>query len=245
MISSKLEIISSFQESLWINIDLINKESLIIGCIYRSPSSDDVNNDYLFELMKHFTRNTSNQVLLLGDFNYPLIDWESSVALTGIKGKEHKFIEVLRDCFLFQKCTEPTRLRFNNKPSLLDLVLVNNIDSVEDIQYESPLGKSDHRVLQFELNCIVKKVKYTKLKYYYNKANYEAINNSLLGIDWSIILGSDDVDEQWNAFKNCIDKEIATHVPTKLIKSDSVKRIPLDDQQRKLIKEKHKLYEKY
>ena len=40
--------------------------------------------------------------------------------------KEFKFIEKLRDCYLVQHLTEPTRGRGTNEPSLLDLVLTGD-----------------------------------------------------------------------------------------------------------------------
>ena len=62
-------------------------------------------------------------VLLLGDFSYPKLECKIMCTLVpSIKGKEFKFIEKLRDCYLIQHITEPTRGRGTTEPSLLDLV---------------------------------------------------------------------------------------------------------------------------
>ena len=45
-----------------------------------------------------------------------------------------------------QHITFPTRARGSNEPSLLDLVISND-DFIDNIEYLSPLGKSDHSVL--------------------------------------------------------------------------------------------------
>ena len=39
----------------------------------------------------------------------------------------------------------PTRARAQNEPHILDLVLTDN-EIIDDIEYLSPLGKSDHAV---------------------------------------------------------------------------------------------------
>ena len=61
-------------------------------------------------------------------------------------------IEVLRDCFLEQVITENTRARGTNVPSLNDLVLCNDRELINNINYLSPLGKSDHCVITFTYN---------------------------------------------------------------------------------------------
>ena len=45
----------------------------------------------------------------------------------------------------------PTRKREGQRPSLIDLVLVNDEEIISEIEHHSPLGKSDHDVLIFDL----------------------------------------------------------------------------------------------
>ena len=54
---------------------------------------------------------------------------------------------LIRDNFLFQHITMPTRGRLGNKSNILDLIFTNEEGMIEDVTYESPLGKSDHDVL--------------------------------------------------------------------------------------------------
>ena len=46
---------------------------------------------------------------------------------------------------------------------MLDLVLIDNEQRIENLQYESPLGKSDHGVLRFEYLRKIKKMEKGKL----------------------------------------------------------------------------------
>ena len=53
--------------------------------------------------------------------------------------------------FLQQMVKNPTRRREGQRSTLDDLVLVNSESIVSEITHFSPLGKSDHDVLKFDL----------------------------------------------------------------------------------------------
>ena len=53
-----------------------------------------------------------------------------------------------------------TRFRVNQQPSVLDLIMSNEEDMVVDLEFLSPLGASDHKVLTFQFNCYCS---YTKI----------------------------------------------------------------------------------
>ena len=75
--------------------------------------------------------------------------------MTTASNEQHNstlFIESIRDSFLFQHVTEPTCIRENNEPSILDLIFTNEEEMVSDIQYESSLGIGDHLILSFKFN---------------------------------------------------------------------------------------------
>lgn len=48
---------------------------------------------------------------------------------------------------------KPTRLRINQEPSTLDLLLVNDINNIPGMKYLDPLGASDQVVLKVEYKC--------------------------------------------------------------------------------------------
>ena len=69
---------------------------------------------------------------------YPNIKWErESIESNTV---EDKFIENIRDNFLFQHITMPTRGRLGNTSNILDLIFTNEEGMIEDVMYESPLG---------------------------------------------------------------------------------------------------------
>ena len=142
-----------FKESVWCKIQLQNHDSLILSCLYRSPNSNDDNNQALEDLLKNISNRRESHKLLLGDFNMPEINWESNTTTVGEDHKATKFVECIRDTFWFQHVKQPTRVRQGNEPSVLDLIFSNEENMVEKVNFLSSLGKSDHLVLTFNLIC--------------------------------------------------------------------------------------------
>ncbi|VDI15853.1 Hypothetical predicted protein [Mytilus galloprovincialis] len=92
----------------------------------------------------------------MGDFNYPEINWETwNTKGDRPNSTENKFLEALQDNFLYQHTTKPTRWRGADTPHTLDLLITNEEEMISNLEYMSPLGKSDHCVLSFDFNCYV------------------------------------------------------------------------------------------
>ena len=83
----------------------------------------------------------------MGDFNYREINWDHWVSNTSETHYSHEFIESVRDSFLHQFVDFHT--------SLLDLVFANDELLIENIDQFSPVGKSDHVIITFNIVCVV------------------------------------------------------------------------------------------
>ena len=66
---------STFKESCWCEIVLRNNEKLLLGAIYRSPSSGTANSLRLNQLISTAVGLKYDYTVIVGDFNYPNIDW--------------------------------------------------------------------------------------------------------------------------------------------------------------------------
>ena len=53
------------------------REKLIVGCIYRSPHSTKENNEKLCQLLQEVSDMPCNQIMIMGDFNFPNINWKT------------------------------------------------------------------------------------------------------------------------------------------------------------------------
>ena len=92
------------------------------------------------------------------------------------------------------------------------------------------LGKSDHGVLSFQLNCYVDKMLHIKQRRNYNKGDYEKLRNELR-IDWNSLLDplQHDIDNQFMAFQEKLEAACDRCIP--YIKSMSEvkwRRPPID-----------------
>ena len=108
--------------------------------------------------------------------------------VTILKHNSINLYNVFRTIFLYKHVNKPTRWRGTDSPHVLDLVFTNEENMVSEMEYLSPLGKSDHCVLQFQFNC------YTKLKIdrrqnmSYDKGNYAEFNKEVASIKWKEFL---------------------------------------------------------
>ena len=61
-----------FEESVWTQIKLNNKDMLLLGCIYKSSSSSPENLDELNKLLTTVSKEKKfSHIMVMGDFNFP------------------------------------------------------------------------------------------------------------------------------------------------------------------------------
>lgn len=231
-----------FKEAVWCTFKAGNNESVLVGCIYKSPSSTDDNVEKLNNLLVDAASRSFDKVCIIGDFNYPSVCWEGAWSST----KDNRFVESTRDAFLHQMVRQPTRRREGQRSTLDDLVLVNDVTLVSDIINHCPLGKSDHDVLLFKLYVQEKEAETEATdRYDLYKGNYDEMRKEFAGLDWTN-LQELDVEECWLEIKNCIEQAMTKHIPK--VKCNSGKRRKpawLNAKARKSVKKKHKLYKRF
>ena len=136
---------TEFIEFIQAGIKTQSGSNILISCIYRSPSEN--NDDCARELpditsIKKFCNTKFDCILRMGDFNFKEINWVDQNTSVGTVHISSKFLEVVRDSFLFQHVKQPTRYRNENTPSLLDLVFTNEKGMIETIDHCSPLSET-------------------------------------------------------------------------------------------------------
>ena len=94
----------NFVEHIWIQVTLRGHDSLLVDCIYRSPSSDIYQSTInLCNLM--LSLQGYSHVLICGNFNYPNINWSSLSCSTSYS---QMLLDAIHDSYLSQHVTEPT-----------------------------------------------------------------------------------------------------------------------------------------
>ena len=109
----------------------------------------------------------------------------------------------------------------DQRPSLLDLILVNDDEMISNINHHSPLGRSDHEVLLFELYLPKEqKISTNNMSYEFKKGNYNKMRENCSEINWEI-LNDLKVNEAWEIIKNNVIKLMTEHIPQKKVNSGS------------------------
>ena len=234
---------NKFQEQLWCTVRGGNDETVLVGCIYRSPNSDDQNNTELFNMLKSEKMSKFNKICIVGDFNFPDVNWDG--VWNGNKSNE--IIENFRDALLIQKVTKPTRFREGQKRTMDDLVFVNEESLISDIEYGDPLGKSDHLFLSFELYVPkVKTKENSKYKFNLQKGDYNKMRGMFTKNIEPLLKDDQEIEEMWNVLKQEVVKCMDICIPkTKCNQNKKCTPLWMNDKVLKKIKKKSKLFQRY
>ena len=109
---------SPFKEHLWIKIPLGGQDQLLVGCIYRSPTSNgDVSTRNLVDLLQTCCTERYSHIVIAGDVNMPQVEWADNFSHAPDGHFTHTFIEGIQECGLLQQVTRATRYREGEIPS--------------------------------------------------------------------------------------------------------------------------------
>ena len=159
---------------------------------------------------------TDGNVIILGDFNTPDIDWHT---LTVDSNFSIQLCNLIFQYNYSQVVTSPTHEHGN----LLDLVITNNDDIISDVQVhsEGTFIKSDHYLVSFKLKSILNhkpdSCPITILDY--SKANYDGLNQFLSSTDYSTCYQSENVEFVWSFVKSLLLQGIRRFIPTIKLKT--------------------------
>ena len=150
--------------------------------------------------------------LVLGDFSYPDIRWDIGDAQSGTKQEE--FMKTINDLYWLQNVNDVTRVRVNNKPSILDLAFTKSSKETDYLKFNPCLGKSDHLVLVFSI-CVEELLGHKKMppRRDYSRVNYDEIRAKLNEIDSAVEFSDKDVNKCYEIFLKIHDKIIEKCVP--------------------------------
>ena len=140
------------------------------------------------------------------------VDWSSWTTKNNSDLIGINFVSCLRNNLLLQHVNCATRARGSAEPHILDLVISND-DFIGDINYLSPLGKSDHSVLNFVCKLKPSHV-CTEKKLNYNKGDYDGLRR-FMNRDWEQTFGNHlgNVNSLWTTFKSILNDGIKKYIP--------------------------------
>ena len=181
----------------------------VVCCIYAPPDSTVL---YISSLVNYLTdiASSSSKCIIVGDFNFPDIDWSS---LQGSSFLSNYFCEFIFDCNLTQHVTEPTHVKGN----ILDLVLTSPSITIDQLSVNSSsdANLSDHFLIHFIPFCNISSTVKSKPGYVYDfsKANYNSMCDFLLDSDFSALFESMDIEFVWSVIKSFILEAVFLFTP--------------------------------
>ena len=206
-----------YEDSVWCEIKCEGKP-IIVGVVYRTPSSNNDNNDLLLDLFSVCdVYSDKAQIIVCGDFNYGAIDWENNCVDTEGQNvvNARKFLDMYNDLFYHQHVDEWTHNRGMENPSRLDLILTKNDLEVENLRYLAPIGSSHHSVLLFELvveGSVVEMVD-ESLRYSHYKGDYVKADSMFKETDWDSLLSDNQASQMYYDFSSRCSQVIDECVP--------------------------------
>jgi hypothetical protein len=195
-------IISTFSEHIFVECRQSGGEKMLLGLIYRSPNSPAENTAELNKLMLQASALSAGVTVIMGDFNFPEINWETELSAAGPGHVATTFLKATKDCFFVQHQKEPTRYRQGEKANVVDLVFTNGEEIISDISTIAGLGKSDHFSLLITLNSTVKQQQNPK-RPNFNKTDFEALKQILAECSWDELQDLS-VNDTWARIKEKI-----------------------------------------
>jgi len=227
---SAVKCVSVAIDSLFNDLDIIcidivstnNPVRLIAG--YRPPSSDTAAEALTFT--KNFINclsmlcNVDSSIVLLGDFNFPSIDWTNLQFIID-SNRCSTLFSIFASQFCFEQLVpEPTRITLGGKSSLLDLVLCNDRIIVCDVNVVEPFSTSDHCAVNFKINCPSKSaiMPAHELRSF-SDADWVTISGFLNNCDWCDVFNDcNSADDCSCAFYKKLNEAISNFVPLKRFK---------------------------
>ena len=241
-----LETTDSLHDQVWVEVKVTGSDTLLIGILYRSPGIINNDNDKMLNSIKyHCNKKKYSHIMIMGDFNFPSIDWNHwSTNSDDPEKQPNKFIECMRDCYLYQHILKPTRARQHNQPHILDLIFSNEETMIENMRHLSPLGKSDHEVLEFDFRCNAERVVKENLhRYCLDRGDYESMRQELKD-GWEEIELIESIDGKWEFLKNRIQNAANKYIPKKRVGQKRT-GVPLPPEVRALVRKKNTAWVRY
>ena len=176
--------IVKFDCATWSTILLSDGKRLLVGVIYRSPNSPDINNDKLLTILKLAATTNSDYIMVCGDFNLPKISWSTSQCLEADTSFSAQFLDVIETLNWSQHAKANTRYR-GSQSSCLDLIFTNEEGMVEEVSELPPIGKSDHVCQKWDV--VVKEALYKNtsvLRPNFKRADWKKIKTDVTDLSF-------------------------------------------------------------
>ena len=203
---------NDFSEYLVVESKINGDETLLFCLVYRRQDLPKENCENLNKLFEALSQHKATHKLIVGDFNFPELDWSTETSRVSENHTATKFLKTTKDSLFIQHQKTPTRQREGQRSNTLDLVFTDCEEIIEELLVEAPIGKSDHFSLLMKLSASITKVNKTPRRNF-RKTDTNVLKKELKEINWDDELQGKDVNESWLKIKSKIEEAIEKSTP--------------------------------
>ena len=217
--SAPVNKLNNSSESIWCKIKIQGKTHFISSW-YRPPNAP---HDMIYQLKEQIDNTLKSRkheqpyIHIMGDFNYPKIDWEELVnkvdgsCLCDSEGQS--LIDIMNEASMEQLISFPTR--GNN---ILDLFITTYPGLFKNTR--SSVSLSDHDAIQTTLKCIPqRKIRPERKIFQYSKGNYSQMREETKAFSkekyFNGYHNKRSIEENWKMIKSFIEETTNANIPTK------------------------------
>ena len=160
--------------------------------MYSSTSHKESTDEFFYRQLGEISGSVA--LVLMGDLNFPDINWEYH---TAVMSRSWKFLKLVRGNFLSQVLSEPAR-----KDALLDLLIMTREALVGDVMVGGCLGHSDHEMVEFKLLSVKRKKDSRVATLDFRRANFKVFRELFSRVPWESAFEDLGVHECWSFFKD-------------------------------------------
>ncbi|KAK6058984.1 endonuclease/exonuclease/phosphatase family protein, partial [Cooperia oncophora] len=196
---------------------------LIVVLAYRSPSCSSVTFSEFIAFLQELLEEFSGHIIILGDFNFPLIDWVTMTHRGNISTTSSlSFLTFAKSFGLEQMVTSPT-----HGLNILDIVLVSDPRILEGMCILPPFSTSDHNGIGFNIAGFHPISAHSNKYRCFSRCDYGSVISALSKIDW-VALNSASCDSNmfYTELLNICHSLIDEHVPLCMSSSKKADKFP-------------------
>ena len=240
------ELRSSEEEHIWLNVN-INNLKMFIAVYYRPPNHDS---DHTSRFIEDFQEQIQNvylfqpdYVFITGDFNDRRFDWSDKHVNSDLK---NTFYDFLRGNGLYQLVNIPTYITERSRPTLLDLFITDAPHLVKNCYVDPPVGSCHHCPIYTEIKLkLINELSYTRKIWLFKNANFENLNDYILGLPWYDVLDDGNVNTNVENFYKIFMDVCSYFIPNKCVQIRPRDKPWMTGHIRRLLRKRNRCYKKY
>ena len=204
-------------ESIFIELNNNINKSILIGNIYRHPSSSlhTFNRDFLSEIMAKIAK-IKKLCILTGDWNADILQIDND-------NNTCEFFEILSTFSFKPLILQPTRVTLSSS-TLIDNIFLNNIEMASQ-GGNITTSLSDHFCQFTIIDCFdhLSKTKKTRLGRSFKNFNHDEFKRELININWESLFLNKDAEICFNSFFNKVEDILNLMAPIKNLSKKEIK----------------------